>query len=166
MSQWKEFFTSSPTRTQHEAVVYQMVTLGATNSLNVNAGRSMRLVNGVSINFGTLNNFGTIQNGNDRVVSGFFSDFINRGTFNNAGTFNNNPGARFTNLGMFTNSGTINGGFGNSGGAATNRQFGHLKRRLRSKYRKHRTQRDTKRRRLHRRRHSQRRRHDQHERRR
>jgi hypothetical protein len=100
------------------------LTLGATNSLNVNAGRSMRLVNGVTTNFGTINNFGTIE----LNPTFSFSDFINRGTLNNTGTFNtgNVPGNPFTNLGILTNTGTINGSLFNSGGAVTIASSGTL----------------------------------------
>ncbi|MGD0545618.1 MAG: hypothetical protein ABSB65_14515 [Candidatus Acidiferrales bacterium] len=89
------------------------LTLTSNNSLTINAGDSLALVSGTSLNSGTTNVLGSLGNdlGDAFTNIGTFNNygaFDNTGTIANRGTLNNTAGATFANDGTFTNYGRFN----------------------------------------------------------
>jgi fibronectin-binding autotransporter adhesin len=74
--------------------------LATGNSLNINAGESLSLVSGTTLNYGTINAGGALTD-----TSG--ANFTNNGTLNGSAALTNSSGARLTNNGAITNGVTL-----------------------------------------------------------
>jgi hypothetical protein len=74
--------------------------LATGNSLNINAGESLSLVSGTTLNYGTINAGGALTN-----TSG--ANFTNNGTLNGSAALTNTSGAYLTNFGTTFNDTTL-----------------------------------------------------------
>ena len=89
-------------------VTIDNLTLGGTNTLNIDFDNSLSLISGASSTSGTINNEGTLNNISGAALT------------NNSGGTLNNIATSFSNYGTFTNSGTIN----NLAGTGSTSNFG------------------------------------------